>query len=278
MEIFEILSVEALLALMGKREGMGPYLVVNARHSGRETFVERLRAADVLVSDFDGMLHPGSQWADLGRFLPQALADDDKREAQAFFRLTHPTVQQEIDLLFRGVERFRRAELTRLMVGEAVRSATPRAGTKALVSSFRSSRVALVSYGIYDYIRAWTYHFEIPCDHIAALRLQWNTIHRLSGYDWQTAVVGSTKGFIAESFCRSIDADARRVLVTGDSPIDLSMMHPGNLGVLLVPTEDQDVERVAYRKAGVARMWPQVSAVFVSNTLEPLVELRKFPY
>lgn len=278
MLILEIDSTDELFDHLDVRREAHPYLVVNRAIGTRDAFVERLRAADTLLVDFDGTIHPGSQWRDIGARLPAAIAAEDRAQAEAFFRVEWPSVQMELALLFDDVDRMRRARFTRDTMREAVRaSAGPRDGARELAASFGSERMCVVSFGVYDFIRPWCELHGIAAD-VAALRLRWKGglgRSRLIGLDWSTAVVGSTKGFIAEAFCASIGADPARVLAVGDSPLDLSMIHPGNVGVLLLPHVDEVSVRHQFRRDGILRMWPSCSAVLVSDSLAPLNALRR---
>ncbi len=277
MELVATDTVDGMFEHMDVRRDVASYLVLNRAHGGPEAFARRVRDAEVLLADFDGTLHPGSQWADLKAYMPPELAAEDRAQAEAFFRRERPTLRDELALLFDAVRRMRAAGMTQQTIRKAAYSASiPRRGTRELFSSFVRNPL-IVSFGIKPYIAEWCRANGLSCD-VAALSFQFfgpPGKEEIADVDWHTAVVGSNKGFVADAYCTHLRVDPSRALALGDSPVDLSMMRPGNIGVLVVPRKDEDRVRDRYRRDGLARMWPSISAVLVSDSLEPLVELRR---
>jgi hypothetical protein len=280
MEVSEVSTADGVMARLAEaKRDDPPRVVVNRSHTTWERFALGVREADMLLADFDGTLHVGNQWKDLVAQMPAELAEQDRAQADAFFRTGDPTVRQELALLFDSVQRMMLSGFTTRTVRRAVGGSWfPRSGVKEFVASFRGHAL-IVSFGIKQYIEEWCrFHGILPEPAIAALSLMfWGPPDNepLIGYDCLSAVVGSNKGFVAEAFCASRRADPSRVIAIGDSPVDLSMMHTGNIGILLVPHADDDAVRKLYRHNGLARMWPNLSVVLISDSLEPLAELRR---
>lgn len=276
MEIIEIQSADDLFDHLDVRRDARPYLAVNAALGGRDAFVERLRAADTLVTGFGGVLHPGNPWTNIVARMPHDLADANRAQARALFDTPNPSTAQEFALLFADVDRMVRSSFTQKTVREIARRAhPPRVGAVTFVKSFAKERRCIVSFGVWDYIMAWG-GSQFPWCDVAALRLDFAPLdrYRLVGCHWQTAVVGSNKGLAADAFCARIGADPARVLAIGDSPTDLAMIHPGNVGILMLPHTDDDALRRQFRRDGIVRMWPRCSAVLVADTFDGLNALR----
>jgi phosphoserine phosphatase len=259
-------------------------LIVNARRGDAAWFARAMREAEAGLFDFDGTLHAGSQWEDVRALLGTDDARADRAEADLYFRRAdgEPSSERITRFHFNSVRRMARSGIRRGALELRAAASPPRSGAVALVGSFGSGvsggshgRSAVVSFGLYDYIAAWCAANGLGGVLVAATRLLFDEHATVRGADPLTFVGTHTKGHAAHAIAESFDVPMDRVLVLGDSPTDMHMMSEGNIAVLVLPHVDADPERIAFRLRGLAEMWPRVAAVLVSDSLDPLVALRR---
>ncbi len=279
--------VEALADLHPHEE---PALIANVSNRNAEQLLDDLRAADVLVSDFDGTVHPGNQWGDMRQCMLPAHRDADTEEAARYFAGDR-TDFGDLCFIYDSANRLIDSKLTWDVLGEHAKACEPRPGAVDLIRSFAPERVAFVSYGIREYIQCWMReHLAIRIfqrgkkPSVFALQLEWRQefqgfvrgikYHECIGYLAETVVTEANKGFAGESFRALHRAPPERVLVLGDAPTDAKMMDPTNVGILIIPKVDPQPGRMASRLRALHDLWPRVSAVLVSDSLQPLADLR----
>lgn len=275
------------LEALGKREDV---LIVNGLRGDADWFARSVRSAEAGVFDFDGTLHAGSQWSDVRTLLTPGHAAVDREEADLYFSRANgePSPEEITRFLFNSVRRMAESKVAQRELIHLAECSPPRPGAVELLQSFDSEamqtfdpRLAIVSFGLYDYIVAWCNAQGLVTPLIASTKLAftpwtagpegWPVVR---GANPLTFVGTHTKGYAAHAIVESFGVPMNRVLVVGDSPTDLHMMSEGNLAVLLLPHRDADPARLAFRLRGLSELWPRVAAVLVSDSLEPLASLR----
>lgn len=267
-------SAREFLARLSELEEGQHTLIVNEEHTTEKEFRTRLREAKGGVFDFDGTLHPGNQWqGKRGCMLPD-LAQKDLEGAKKYLDITveNRTDYDDLDFVFRSIDHLIRSGYTRDMADACAAKLFPREGALELVSSF-DGRSKIVSFGS-SFIEHWCKHWGMNAS-VGALRLLWDDDGRLIGYDHRTVVSDGNKGFMYDAFRAKHRLAHEEVLVLGDSLTDIKMMRPEGLGILVLPKVDPDKMRASWREGTLERLWPQVTAVLASDSLEPLMHIRR---
>jgi len=93
--------------------------------------------------------------------------------------------------------------------------------------------------------------------------------------DVATVVTDGNKGYLRRAYCASRGLSPRKTLVLGDAPTDILMMGHDVPGIVVIPRVDPQPARIEHRLKRMAELWDQVSCIVVSDTLDPIVEMRK---
>ncbi len=279
-DVVEVESYDTLMRILPTLDPHHPTLIVNVARGGYEVFRRHIRAALALVSDFDGTLIAGSQWRDVGTLMRPELREADIEDAKRYFAGRERSDLSDIAFIFRSIERMRESGIVEGALELLARKQMPREGAGELFGSF--DRAAIISYGMSDYIRMWRSGHGIgavgTCD-IFALELSWDrrmlANYPLAGCKKATVISDGNKGYAMDIFLAKHGLHPRDALVMGDAPTDLKMMmHAESCGVLMMPKIDPELARKLQREKVLKEMLPKVSAILVSDTLTPLVELR----
>ncbi len=271
MHIKMLSSVTELLIALGQTSPSEHTLFVNATHATPESLLAGIRGATALAADFDGTLTPGGQWLVLKTWLSAADRVLDAEATTAYFAQTKRPNVENLVYLFESIERFYGIQLGGF--NNFARSLPPREGAVDFIRSFEPDKVGVISFGLANFIRTWLkYHVPGNRAHVFALELLFK--EGLIGYKPETAVTDSNKGHMRDVFVAHTKTPQNRVLVIGDAPTDLAMMHPENVGILLIPKIDPDPQRMKHRLNGLEALWPLVQGVLVSDSLAPLASLR----
>jgi phosphoserine phosphatase len=274
-------SAEELLDLLPRLRPEDHTVVVNNTHplvggGGTDQFGRLVREARGLVADFDGTLHAGNQWAQVRELLTPEDRRADEADAACYF--ADPAAGNEIHAAFilETVARLSRSRQGLHRVEELSGKLSPRPGVMVLFRSFSFNRSAIVSFGLYNVIRNWVWRYGLNAEAVSttifALQLEWDGTR--CSPNLGTIVSDGNKGYCRQVFCGARQLASERTLVIGDSPTDIFMMGPDVPGVFLIPRIDPQPGRMAHRMARVAEMWDRVACVLVSDSLEPLVEMR----
>ncbi len=261
-------------------------LLINGQHNSYELFLTRFVGAIGVCADFDGTLHPGNQWAAMRTLMTPERIEAEKVDLAAYLSRDDHDDLADTAFILRSIGRLQgayRRDLLHLAEG-----LIPREGVEELLMSFDSRNVAIVSFGVQDLINFWVKRHlrreDWESAAVFALRLKWfeqgegHWHGRVAGCDPATVVSNGNKGYVRDVFCATRKFVPWELLVLGDAPTDVLMMHPDNVGVLIVPKVDPDPGRMAYRMRGLEKLWPRVSAVFVTDqtgSLKPLARLRQ---
>lgn len=271
---FSTQEVSGHAELMELLPGLDPHdqtLIINAERGDFDRFAVQVREARGLVTDFDGTVNNGNQWLAMRECMRSDLAEEDAARAQWYMKTDSRTDREDIDFIFGSVHRLVESGLKSRTLVQYAHATDPRPCAVDLMKSFHGKAV-VVSFGLADFIRAWLDRFGIGAD-IAALDLRWVGEH-LIGFHARTVVTDGNKGFMYDAFLAEHELRPDQVLAIGDAPTDIRMMRPEGLGVLVIPKVDPQPGRMESRMRGLADIWPCVSAVLVSNSLEPLAALR----
>lgn len=283
-ELLTVDSFEGLMAVLARhRPDDPPLVIVNGQHNTAARFLARLRAARGLCTDFDGTLHPGNQWAGLRSLQTPENVAIEARELQAYLSRDDHDDREDVRFILRSIVRLR--GISNSGIHSLMPRLPPRPGAVELLCGFEPRNVAVVSFGVADLIRQWLIYYRARRDWsqvtILAVQLAWKRSpegYVIDGCLPATVVSNGNKGFVRDVFCADREIDPGELLALGDAPTDVLMMHPENVGVLIVPKVDPEPERLAYRMRGLQRLWSRVSAVYVTDTsgsINLLNELRQ---
>jgi len=283
VRIISCRTYEEFLVAFEQVESGDQVIIVNAAHCSVEEFRSAMRAARGLIGDFDGTFHIGNQWADVREMISPVFLAEAERELRAYLEGdTVRTDRDDIRFLLNSVGRLVGSGIHTEDFLTAARGRNPREGTAELINSFGDplkfgDHVCVVSFGLYDYIDFWFHTLagsRRSLVTVMALRLKWAGDGLLDGCDVGTVVTDGNKGYMADVFRAQHKLEPDETVVVGDAPTDFQMMHPDNIGVLVVPHFDPEKDREKYRNNGLPKLWPRVSAVLVSDSLMPLARLR----
>jgi phosphoserine phosphatase len=267
--------------LPGIHQSDGAAWLVNAAHNSDEQFVARVAAARGLCADFDGTLHPGNQWAVLRTLMTPEHQAGEQADLAAYLSRDEHDDRKDAEFFLRAVGRLH--GVSRGQLEDLVERIVPRGGAVELLQGFDQRDMAVISFGLHDLINRWLMDHSSSEHSVLALRLKWS---ENPGSPWGmvvscdpvTMVSNGNKGYARDVFCASRGLNPSELMVLGDAPTDVLMMHPDNVGVLIVTKIDPEPDRVAYRMRGLRKLWSRVSAVLVTDStgsLEPLVKLRR---
>jgi hypothetical protein len=159
-------------------------------------------------------------------------------------------------------------------------STSIREGGLKLLQSF--SRVAIISFGLKDFIEEWCDIHGCEAE-IFALQVHWQTPNStrsnleclcLGGME-RTVVSDANKGYMRDVFCASHNLELKELLILGDSPTDIKLMTPEAVNVLIVPHHDPQSDRITSRLRSLAEFWPNLSAILCSDSLKFLADIRQ---
>lgn len=252
----------------------GPLIVINWNRleDGVDDLSFRLGAAKVLIADFDGTLHPGSQWMQMRTLMNPGGAAADQAAAERYYGLSSAerTAYDNNAFIFGSIRFLQEAGVSYGEMREAMRVLHPREGALDLLRMF-NDRSMVVSFGIRDAIEQWLRYYSVH-SRVSSLQMKWGAHNVLEGYEPGTVVTDDNKGFVATAAMAHFGVEPRDCLVIGDSVTDIGMMIDGTLGVLVIPgTDPQKIRRKA-RAEELPDLWPRVSAVLVSDSLQPLLD------
>lgn len=271
MYIPSLHSVDELFQVLHRAKPEDHRLYANARNRTPKRLAEAIKNAKALVADFDGTLTPGGQWIAMKAWLNDELRQLDKVQTDYYFANLHREDYEDLKFLFDSIHRFKGMPLTTF--NAFARNLAMREGAKPLFESFEPSNTCIISFGIKNFIEEWLAHHKISND-VTVFALQVLFSETLKGYRPETAVSDGNKGYMRDTFVAERGLIHSELLVIGDAPTDLKMMHAGNVGILIIPKIDPDPQRMTNRLRGLDLLWPQLSGVLISDTLTPLAELR----
>lgn len=275
---FKVKEIKSFGAFMDVLPGLRPeepVVVVNQTHNDYEGFRTGVAGAEAAILDFDGTVHAHNQWMKMRAIMRADLAEEDAEDARvAYFENPNRTQEETAQFLLRSVSRLVRSGVTRVQMHEEMRGLVPRRGTVELMRSFE--HVCFVSFGLRPNIASWLEHYMGMTVHVEALDLVFDTEapFSLRGFIHNTIVVDHNKGDCSRSFQTTRGLDPSRVIVIGDAPTDLHMLESRNIGILVVPHVDAQEDRRRDRMSRLEDLWPNVSAVIVSDCLTPLADMR----
>jgi len=283
---------------------MAPELVLEqlGQPTSTDLVISSLEMPDLLVRlglcrlgafDFDGTLTGKQQYAtqwnrldihllpelqqaamdDREQYLLRKKDDDHHPEAGEDWWVAHIPKENlpctEAAWLSRSIERYARSGMTQAMVNAAGRERILRPGTSNLLALFEKR--IIISFGIEQFIRACLQTNGLTAD-IAANRFRFDEQSRLIGY--HTNVVASlSKKTALERYMTIQGFKPHEVFAIGDAVTDIEMMQPDGFNVLLMPKNDHDAKWVAFRRNHLPTLWPKITMILVSDTLNTMVEL-----
>lgn len=282
---------EELVEVMREKGDDEQVLVVNTSLTTAIEFIAAFIAAVVAVFDFDGTVTGHSQFAVARKYLMNdEMEAEDDADAKSYFRGGMTSDFGHISFIYRTVRRMLAARISREQFDKAVELIQPREGAIELMQTFMprlAGAIAIISYGLWDVIRIWTdvyaYHV-VRSDAIHALKLRWKR-GMLSGWQPTTVVSDGNKGYRFIAHCAANGVEPEDAVVIGDSPItDLSMLREG-IGILLIPDTEKELAKFDQEEAQMradhrtgttlARAFPHIQAVFLSDDLTPLAQIRR---
>lgn len=286
-------SHKGLVQIMRRKKPDEQILVVNLGLTTIDAFIAAVVAAVVVAFDFDGTLTGHSQFAIMrDRLMTREMAAEDAADASAYFAGNNQTDWGHICFIYKTIERMLHARVSQDVFHRAAELIKPREGAIELMQTFArrdnvAGAIAIISYGLWDVIRQWTdvYAYDLVRSHaIHALHLTWKR-GMLSGFESTTVVSDGAKGYRFIAHCAANGVEPKDALVVGDSPItDLAMLREG-IGILLIPDTEKELTKFHKQEAqmranhrvspALATAFPQVRAVFLSDTLEPLAQIRR---
>lgn len=289
MNIHLIPSYEALMALLPGLHPEEHHVLLNTAHplvdGHPDGFIRLVREAKGLVTDFDGTLHVGVQWLGPRALLPEPARLEDEAAAAAYFTRSSHDDTEDVMLALGSAWRMRDAGLTEAQMQETGRKLETRSGAWELLTSFDLRKVAIVSFGLEPIVSAWAYEnirrAEWMFIQTFALRFSWRqapmgSMSRLLGDpDVATVVTDGNKGYLRRAYCVSRGLAPRETLVLGDAPTDILMMGHDVPGIIVIPRVDPQPARIEHRLKRMAELWDQVACIVVSDTLDPIVEMRR---
>ena len=259
-----------------------------------ETIFDRCALLEAVASDYDGSLVPESQWKGLGMFLSPERKAAETRDREWYWQQTHggnlkATSMTDRDWLHgdlvvknqlategawaaNTISRLGVDRVTRQQVEQVGRSLTPRAGAIDLLGLFEQR--VIISFGVEQVIEAWLAAYAADLQTaVAATRLTFDDTDVINGCHMQI-VVSATKEHAANRFRRIANIHEDRLLVLGDSTVDVHMMRPdGGVNVLIVPPTEGDKKLKDFRDNNLQSMWGNLTLILVSDDLTPLVNL-----
>jgi phosphoserine phosphatase len=251
-----------------------PVLVMNKRRGSLEDFANHLRAVTACGTDFDGTLVPGSHWLMVRRKMrPEDQAAD---EAETFVFFTNPARTEEYDQawLSRGLERAIRSGLTAGQAALLARKILPYPGAVELLASFPPSptkRAAIISLGLKWVIEAWCSSHGLTGVEVYA---QDFARDGNNGLKPGLIITDRGKGTCFRDFCQRHYLWTDDALILGDGWSERDLFDCGGLRVFVFPADDLQSERFESRRAAVSRLWSELDAVLIGNSLQPLVHFR----
>lgn len=260
----------------------------------RSSFDQIVRRAGELKAgafDFDGTLTPKNQWQSLDRFLTPELQAENARDLDWYLAHTHNGSGHQRTLedpdwfhgdLLEGnkpvaegawiaasIGRFARCNVTKTQVVDAGRSLPPRDGALDLLRLL-PTRV-IISFGLEQLIQAWAHHHGVPCP-VAASRLLFSSNETVSG-SHMNLVGSATKEHACNRFRELSGVEESHLMVVGDSPVDVHMMHPQGFNVLIIPPTEADKKLTDFRDNHLSAMWDRLTLILICDSLRPLVQL-----
>jgi len=278
MRIVPCSTFEGFMNAMGQLSPGEETLLVNQSHGHLDDFRRGVAEAEGFLTDVDGSVFAGNEWKLARDVMTAPLREADLADLQAYASGGERTDVDDIGFIFRSIARLQESHFSRGAL-RALAKQPAREGAEGLIRSFGEGggdMVCAVSYGMYDWIDGWFDHM-LGQDHkvaIMALRLRWSG-RWLIGFDPATVVTDGNKGYMANVWRATCGLRAGRTMALVDSPTDLKMLHPEYVSVLIVPPNDPEAWRQKHRNDGFGLLWPRVSAVLVSDSLQSLVEMRQ---
>lgn len=270
--------------------------------AGEHTIVSRVNHALLLQSarlvqhaalDFDGSLHSDrSCWAKVAARLPPNLeaADEairqyyyadnlyvpgesvvDLSDPDWFFQHRHPGNADVIEggWVGRDVGWYMEGGLTQEDFADVGRNLQTREGAVPLIGMM--DHTTIISFGLQAVILPWIQHHGVQAS-VVANRLRFDDSGRVIGHH-PNLIAASTKRLAAEVFADGLAGSAAKILVLGDSIVDIHMMLRDSFNVLILPRTAGDAQLQKFRERGLQQMWPKLTMILHSDSLMPLVKL-----
>ena len=244
-----------------------------------------IRSAKGIASDKDGSIWPGSSWSHARAHwqLPEDAAQEAV-EATAYFADEYHTQEAQVRFALDPVVRMARFGLTREMIHDAAKQWPVRDGVPELFGCFEAHEIAIISYGLYDPIRAWLIeamkYDPVSLPVIYALRMLWDESGRLIGPDRTTVVTDKMKVEALQMHAAQLGVASQQLITIGDSPSDEFIKN--GIGIAVVPHEKvegymSDIEggkRESHRLRGLEKLWNMSCAVALGSLL-PIAQIRR---
>jgi len=252
------------------------------------------RAARITAGafDFDGTLTTGSQWRAIDDLMPEVLRELGSQNRDWYWSHLHKIGNLPASVLdpdwfhsdlhegnqkvaegawiAETISLYRQAGLTRRDIEDVWLALPQREGACDLLELV-DPRV-VISFGVEQVILSWLQNLQVVDTAVAASRLKFNEEGVVSGCHINL-VVSETKQFAADRFRQITGVAEDQLLVVGDSVVDVHMMHPRGFNILIVPRAEADKKLAGFRTNGIGVMWDRLTAILVSDSLQPLVEL-----
>lgn len=275
-------SYAKFIELMKTAPNDANVLIINGEAISREVFFTAICEADGIGTDQDGSIWPGSGWAHARANwqLPED-AKLERQEAVAYFANEYHAQEAQVKFALDPVVRMARFGLKRQMIHQAAIEWPVRDGVHELFSHFSSEKIAIISYGLYDVIRAWCMESLGYCatalPAIYALRMLWDQEDRLIGPDTTTVITDNMKTSVLMLHATQLGTKARKLITIGDSPSDEFIQH--GIGIAVVPPEkyldaSEGSLREDHRLRGLKKMWDMSCAVALGS-LMPVAQIRR---
>lgn len=130
-----------------------PIVVVNSTRLDTAGFCSSMRAARGVCADFDGTVHPGSQWLELRRLMRAEDAKTDAAEAMAYFvNGGRRTNHGDIAFILGSVARLKRAGVDLRRIADVGNDLGLRHEVARFLRAFPDK--AIISYGLDTVIAA----------------------------------------------------------------------------------------------------------------------------
>jgi len=278
-------TYDAFLKIMRTVKDDERVLVIKGGEIAKSVVYDGIRKAVGIGSDQDGSIWPGSSWAHARANwqLPEDAAQEEL-EATAYFANEYHTQEAQIRFGLDPVVRMARFGLTRDMIHRAAKKWPVRDGVQELFGCFEPHQIAIISYGLYDPIRAWLMeamkYDSTALPAIYALRMIWDELGHLIGPDRTTVVTDRMKLAVLNMHAAQLGVGASKLITIGDSPSDEFIKE--GIGIAVVPQEKRegfmsDLEggkRESHRLRGLQKMWDMSCAVALGSLL-PVAQIRR---
>lgn len=256
-----------------------------------QSHLKWLKAA---IFDFDGTLTSGSQWAAVGDLMIPELRERDRANRDWYYSHSRASNGSSgsslhdpdwwVGHLHTGnmpvaegawvattIAMLQCSCVTLDQIERAAKAVEPRQGAIELLRMFESR--AVISMGIEQLIVRWLLNHNVPSP-VAATRLICNEQRNVDGCHINV-LASESKRFAADRFREITRVRDEQIMVVGDSIVDASMMRPNGFNILLIPPNETNTQIDSFRRNNLSVMLENVTAVLVSDSLQPLVDLIK---